>query len=266
MNRVKPGKSLREVQDRFQAAILSGDEGALADLMDSSRTSRSVLFGVYREAYASRLVEIIKADHEALHAYLGDEEFDNLARAYVSGHPSRTRSARWFSKQLPTFLLNNEPYSAYSEIADLASIEAALNSAFDAQDGPIIGLSDLASISPEIWCNLKFQPQSAAIRINIQSNAFDIWSAIKYDCDPPEPAHFDHPVQLLVWRQKFTPMIRQLGTEEAMLWDEARKGVKFGDLCEMAATYDPVETTKRVAGFLAGWLRADLLSEARDSL
>ncbi len=260
MGSVKPGMSLREIQDRFQAAVLSGDDAALCDIMDSSRTGRDVLFGVYRNAYASRLAEIIGQDHDALKAYLGDEEFDAMARAYISTHPSQTQNARWFSTLLPAFLQQTEPYRDYPQIADLAQIEASLNTAFDAADGPVIGLPDVASIPPEAWSILQFEPQSSATRFNIQSNAFDIWRALKDEADPPEPSHFDAPVSLLVWRQKFTPMIRQLGTEEAMLWNEASKGVKFGDLCEMAAAYDPGDPASRVANLLAGWLSAGLLS------
>ena len=110
------GLSLREIQDRFQAAILSGDDAALADIMDNSRTGREVLFGVYRNAYVSRLIEVIGNDHGLLHTYLGDDGFDAMARAYIAAHPSRTQNARWVSKFVPVFLRTTEPYSAYPVI------------------------------------------------------------------------------------------------------------------------------------------------------
>ena len=64
--------TLRDIQDRFQSAILSGDEAVLADILDNSRTGRDVLFGVYRNAYVGRLVEVVAHDHDLLHGYLGD--------------------------------------------------------------------------------------------------------------------------------------------------------------------------------------------------
>ena len=58
-------------------------------------------------------------------------------------------------------------------------------------------------------------------------------------------------------------MIRPLKPEEAMMWDEAVKGVRFSHLCEMIATFDRAdEAAMRAAQYLAGWLGAGLLSGA----
>ena len=40
--------SLKDLQARFQAGILSGDDSVLTDVKDGEREDRSVLFGVYR--------------------------------------------------------------------------------------------------------------------------------------------------------------------------------------------------------------------------
>ena len=260
-----PSLSLREIQDRFQAAILTGDDAVLATILDNSRTGRDVLLGVYRNAYMSRLVEVLAHDHDALHAYLGDEGFDTMARAYVTAYPSRTQNARWIAKSLPMFLATTAPYSHYPQIAHLARIEAALNNAFDAVDGPVVGLAQLTEIAPDRWGQLQFSPHPSAYRFDITSNALDIWNAVRTQVDPPEPSEPAEPQRLLVWRKGGTPMIRALGAEEAMMWDEAAKGVRFGILCEMAATYDqPDEAAIRAAGYLAGWLGTDLLSSVQE--
>ena len=34
----------------------------------------------------------------------------------------------------------------------------------------------------------------------------------------------EQPCRLLIWRQDVTPMFRELGIEEAMMWDEAASG------------------------------------------
>jgi hypothetical protein len=66
---------------------------------------------------------------------------------------------------------------------------------------------------------------------------------------------------VLVWRQGTTPFFRVLPAEEAMMWDEAAKGVRFGVLCELLATYDdPDGAAARAAGYLQGWLSAEVLA------
>ena len=73
---------LARQQSDFQRAILTGDETVLAEVLDSPREKREVLFGVYKYAYSSRLVEAMRNDHEFLHLYLGDEMFDEMGEAF----------------------------------------------------------------------------------------------------------------------------------------------------------------------------------------
>ena len=116
-------------QDDFQRGILAGDDKVLAEILDSPQEKRAVLFGVYRHAYGSRLVEAMRADHEALHAFLGDEMFDEMGHAYVAANPSQHPNLRWFSQGLPDFLKSHAPYSDHPVLTDLAALEKALNDA-----------------------------------------------------------------------------------------------------------------------------------------
>jgi hypothetical protein len=46
-----------------------------------------------------------------------------------------------------------------------------------------------------------------------------------------------------------------------MMWDEAARGIPFGVLCSMLATYaDPDSAAARGAGYLHGWVTAGLLA------
>ncbi len=101
-------KSLKELQDSFQRGILAGDDAILAEVNDSDKEQRKVLFGVYRNAYVARLAEILHDDYEQLHAYLGDRGFAKLVKAYIDANPSDQRSARWFGRHLPAFV-RDEP-------------------------------------------------------------------------------------------------------------------------------------------------------------
>ena len=83
-------------QDDFQRGILSGDDSILAEILDSPKEKREVLYGVYRHAYGSRLVDALRNDHGLLHAYLGDEMFDAMGYAYVAAKPSHHPNLRWF--------------------------------------------------------------------------------------------------------------------------------------------------------------------------
>ena len=80
----------------------------------------------------------MRSDHELLHAYLGDEMFDEMGHAYVKAHPSEHPNLRWFSQALPEFLKSAAPYSDHPVLSDLAALEKALNDAFDGKDGDVL--------------------------------------------------------------------------------------------------------------------------------
>jgi hypothetical protein len=246
-------------QAAFQRGILDGDDSVLAEILDSPREKRDVLFGVYRYAYGSRLVEALRNDHELLHRYLGDETFDEMGHAYVEACPSQHPNLRWFSQGLPAFL--KSAYSRHPELAELAALEKALNDAFDAGEGEIVALGDMAGFAPADWSSLRFTAHPTAARLEFVTNAAAIWLALKNDETPPEAAVLDAPAHLLIWRQDMTPVFREIPPEEAMMWDEAASGVSFGVLCEMLATYDdPDGAAGRGAGYLHGWITAGLLA------
>src|SRR3978361_1991584 len=133
--------------------------------MRSQSEKRDTLFGVYRYAYGSRLVDAMRNDHELLHLYLGDEMFDEMGHAYVKARPSEHPNLRWFSQGLPDFLKSAEPYSNHPVLSDLAALEKTLNDAFDAADAPVLQVADLAGVAPEAWTGLKFHPHPSAVRM-----------------------------------------------------------------------------------------------------
>ncbi|MFO1112005.1 MAG: DNA-binding domain-containing protein [Bradyrhizobium sp.] len=252
---------LARQQADFQRGILAGDDGVLDEILDSDKEKRTTLFGVYRYAYGSRLVEALRNDHELLHAYLGDEMFDEMGHAYVKARPSAHPNLRWFSQGLPDFLRTNAPYEQYPVLADLAALEKALNDAFDGTDGAVLALSDVAAFAPDVWKDLTFTAHPTAARLDLTTNAAAIWRALKADETPPDAVGLDEPTRILAWRQHTTPMFRELPAEEAMMWDEAVKGVPFGVLCSMLATYDdPDNAAGRGAGYLHGWVTSGCLS------
>jgi len=248
-------------QADFQRGILTGDDTVLAEILDSPREKRETLYGVYRYAYGSRLVEAMRNDHDLLHLYLGDETFDEMGHAYVKARPSEHPNLRWFTQGLPEFLRDAEPYCNHPALSDLAALEKALNDAFDAAEGPVLELTAMSAFAPEAWPDLKFAPHPSAATIDLATNASAVWLALKNDETPPDAAALDEPARLLIWREGVTPMFRDLSAEEAMMWDEAANGIPFGVLCEMLATYDdPDSAAARGAGYLHGWITSGILT------
>jgi hypothetical protein len=256
--------SLKELQDSFQRGILAGDDAILGEINDSAREKRTVLFGVYRNAYVARLAEVLGNDYEQVHAYLGDDGFIDLVKAYIDANPSDQRNARWFGRHLPTYTRTTEPFANHPEISEIAALEKALTDAFDGPDAAPLDVATLSVIPAEDWPYLIFLPHPTAIRLTFDTNATEIWSALKDETEPPTPVGIPEPQAILVWRQDLTARFRPLGAEEAMMWDEAVKSVPFGVLCEMVATFAGEDDAElRAATYLRGWVDSGLLASCR---
>lgn len=252
---------LAELQGALQRAILENDDAVLAALAPGGRESREVLLGVYRNAYWARLAGIIGNDHEMLAAYMGEQPFAELARAYAEACPSAEPNARWVTRRLPDFIAATPPYANYRQLADLAELERALNDAFDSADGETVGVEALAAIAPEQWQFLCFQFHPSARRLDLASNAVAIWQALKDEEDPPTARLCDPAEAVLVWRSELTSRLRLLEPEEAAVWGQAAAGVAFGALCELLAERgDPDGAAARAAGYVQAWFSAGLVA------
>ncbi len=250
-----------ELQDSFQRAVLLGDDGVIDALAPGAHTTREVLLDVYKDAYILRLIEVTQQDYELLRAYVGEETFNKLCRDYIAAYPSNNPNARYFGNRLPEFLEHTEPYQSQKELLELARLEKVLNDAFDCVDAPTLAAEELGNVDPGDWVRLCFSAHPSVARLTFDTNATDIWKALKNEQDVPQPLILDAPQNVLVWRKDTTPMMRVMAEEEAMMWDEAIKRVNFGVLCEMLATYQDADTApQRAAQYLSAWLSNEMIT------
>lgn len=254
-------KDLATIQDEFQRALLDGDDTVLDDIVDSSKENRRVLLGVYRNAYVLRLIDFLANDYEKLYAFLGEEQFGGMARTFIAANPSTTTNARWYGHKLPGFLAA-EPYSDMPVLADLAALELALTDVFDARDAAAIAMSDIAAVAAEDWPGLTFTPHPATRRLDLSTNANDIWRALHNDETPPGSEALSETRHLIVYRHEGMASYRPMSPDESMMWDEAANGVPFSVLCEMLSMYGGKdEAPVRAATYLRGWIDTGMLAQ-----
>lgn len=259
-------KNLAELQQRMQDAVLGNStaEGLTASPPKGSPTER---LNVYRNAYSLRLIEFLAHDYEKLHTYLGAVRFNEMALQYIAAHPSDHPNARWFSRHLPAFLAASGHYRCQPELSDLARLESALSDAFDGRDENVCAMADLSAVDPKLFGSVSFGIVSTVHRFGVSTNIGSLWSCLKCGEVPPPPELLSKPLKVIVWRQGSGARFRILGDEEAMAIDSARKGVKFSVICEMIAAFaDPDGAAMRAAGYLRGWLEAEIVSSIMEGL
>jgi hypothetical protein len=255
--------STAALQARLAAAIRDG-----ADATGLLAGNFALGLQAYRHAYRARLVAALNDNFTVLARALGDEGFEALGQAFVAACPSQHPSIRWFGEGLPEFMASaDEDLVPHPSLVDLARMDWALRSAFDAAEAPPLQASDLAALGPDDWAGLVLHVQPSVQRVTLAHAVEPAWRVLR-EWDPeggseqpelPEPVA--HPHQLLAWRQGLETRWRSLEPLEAALLAAVARGESFASLCEVAAAElgDADAAAPAVVGLLQRWLADGLL-------
>ena len=249
---------LADQQRRLKGAILGAALGADPVGLLRAVGGRETLLHIYRQAYRARLAAALRDNFGVLPQVLGDDAFDALALAYIEAHPSRHASIRWFGHRLPEFMAERDDLVPHPALTDLARMEWALRSAFDAADAQAIDVQALAGVAADAWPSLVFEAMPGVQLFELAWNVAPVWRALQDlqadaapELPPPQPlAH-----SLLVWRRGLSPRWRSLEPLPARLLQAALRAERFDALCALAAaTVGEEEAALTAATALRGWL------------
>jgi hypothetical protein len=245
---------LARAERLFQDALLDRSQAIPTSVRGNARESAAAMFGIYRNAYWSRLAESLAVDFPGLRALMGDAAFDRAARAYIGKHPSRHPSIRWAGRKLARFLASEAPFSEDPWLADMARFDWALAFAFDASDAPVVGIPDLASIPAGFWgsVRLQFHPTLDAFRV---STPVDAARPSLLEAAGPVDRTARCERALMAWRIEYDVKFRAIDPLEFAALEAMRGGGTFGDMCELVArASNPQTAPLRAAEILRGWL------------
>lgn len=243
---------LQCLQTAFQDALLQ-DQPMASALLSARGVAQ---FGIYLNAYRARLRGALRDNFEVLPLVMGDESFDALANAYIDAHPSQHYSLRWFGHQLCAFMAANEVLVDHPAIVDLARMEWALRSAFDAAPAAQLTAERLTAVAATDWAHMCLTPHPSVQLLDMQWAVGPIWHAIKSgqdEMDPPEA--LDH--HLLVWRQGMNTQWKSLTATETVFVRCLLSGQRFGEVCEVLAEHVGADhAAPTAANQLSQWLAA----------
>jgi len=256
--------SLADTQQAFQTSLLLLQKAAPEFIIGTSHASAAERFKIYTDAYRLRLIEALSTDFPALKNHLGEERFVELGHAYIDAVPSDQFSLRWFGRHLPRFLAETAPYAEQPHLNELAVFEWVLSEAFDAADSTLLDHCQLAAIAPEHWPLLTLHFHPSLRRIDLTSNAPQVWQAANQNKPLPPFTLSSVPQAWIIWRQELKLLFRSLSVPEAYAVDAFMQGQTFAEICTgLSAWLDEAQVAIKAVIFLQTWLRDGWVAEAR---
>ncbi|MGB5695386.1 MAG: DUF692 family multinuclear iron-containing protein, partial [Polyangiales bacterium] len=258
-----PSVPLRRLQHEFQSHLLrSNSKDRFAEqVLDGEHASAHQRLTVYSEAYRLRLLEVLETDFPGLRALLGDEEFDDLGRAYIDAHPSHDPSVRWFGRHMSDYLRAADRYAKQAILVEMAAFEWTQGEVFDAEEARTVVAGDVMAIAPERWSRMRLWMHPSVRSVNLTWNVPALWAAINAEEDPPKPQQSDHPTAWVLWRRNLDVHWRSLSVDEAFAIDRAFQNASFGALCEdLLEWLDPQAAPMRAAALLKQWVSDGLVA------
>lgn len=244
---------LRIIQQQLSAHMRHGDMQAADLIVETASVPRATRLRIYAHAYIARLEEVLRSNYPKLHLVLGDEDFMTLTQDYLAAHPSQRRSVRWLGDTLADFLATGDAYAEAPVLAELARLEWALGTAFDAADAPTLSAAALGELADDDWPILAPRFHPALTVLSLQWNAIAVWQALDKDEEPPRPA--EAAGGWAVWRDELVPHFRSLAQDETALMLALQQGEVFGAACEkLLAWHSEDEAPGIAAGYLGRWL------------
>ena len=256
-------KALTAQLHAFAQAITATDEPVdSAALFHATPQGGPPRLAIYRHAFRARLTAALRENYPVLHQVLGDETFDEVALGFIAEYPSRQPSIRWFGNELPAHLqvLADADRLPHPALPDLARMEWALGTAFDAADAAPLSVEQLLAVAPEDWPELRFSAHPSLCLIALDWAVEPLWRALSDNPEAETAAPEPQPHHLLVWRQNDQTQWRSVEPFEADLLHAALAGDSFAELCERAAATQGEQAAATVAGHLRVWVEADLLT------
>jgi hypothetical protein len=207
--------SPRDFEAAFFAALLRPTSEAPA-------WSRQPGFAVHRNTALRGAIDALGANYPTVRRLLGDEGFDDIARAFVVASPPRDGVLARYGIGFASHLAAFAPLAGLEYLPGVAALDRAWTECHLAADAPVLGAGDLAGLTPARFAAGRLVPHPAARGLQFDMPAFTIWRRHREDTALDAE---------IVWHGEAALLTRPAGDVE---WRAAERG-DIGLLASCAA-------------------------------
>lgn len=241
--------ALADIQQRFAAALLSinavGEATPLLKVkaLGASQSTEAELAQNRLAFYRGNLTAIWKQTlanaYPVLLQLVGDEFFEQLARAYGRAHPSQSGNLNFFGANFSQFVANNEHCADYPYFADVIALEWLVHQTYYAKDVEPVSLVSVLTQVGEQLSESKLQWSSTAHLFQSPWDAVSIWLAHQPGADDSIEINLEQPSFGIVTRPDWRVQLTPLTQAEFIALQALAESATVGAALEMAVEADP---------------------------
>jgi hypothetical protein len=194
---------LRELQQRFAAAILGNDDAALPIGLFSTDDAAARV-SVYRNNVLSNYRNALAASYPVVCRLVGKAFFDAAVDAFVRARPSTSGDLNVFGGDFGDFLASYPYAEGLSWLADVARLEWAIDEAHRAVEVPCLPealLAGFAMVAAERLASLRLRLDPSCRLVASPYPILHVWRANQPDRDGREHVRLDEGADLVLVRR-----------------------------------------------------------------
>lgn len=208
--------ALRELQVGFAAALTNRKAAArLATDVRARGIAAERRLQVYRNNLFASLSEVLAAVYPVTRRLVGEAYFEQVARGYITAHPSRSGDVHRYGRRFAGYLGNCPGSDALPYLPDVARLEWGYHRAFHTEQHPSLDSDGLRAVPPEDYPRLRLILQPSTRLLESNYPVLRIWQ-VNQDDWAGEPAVdlAEGGVRLLILRQGVEVAFLPLGAGE----------------------------------------------------
>ncbi len=155
---------LNEIQEQFKdlmlddPALLEAVPDDFASVFEEGDIALAERLKVYRSNIVGGITDNFAKTFPLLDKLVGEDFLKQMVRAFVMKHPPSAGCLNHYGEEFPDFIRNYEPAQELPYLPDMAALELALNTAYNAPDDEALSADSLSALAPEALGAARFLP------------------------------------------------------------------------------------------------------------
>lgn len=247
---------LQRSQQLF-AAVLDGNidnQAFISILNPNSRVTGKAAVDIYRNNSIGTRLRALESIYPVIKKILGEQCFKGLAYRFVTASPSYDADLNVYGGAFPSFLSKfigqQDAFTGFPYLPDLARLEWFFHAAYYAKDDPPYSVSEFSVIDTSVFL---FQSH-ALYSISTAYPLYAIWQGNQTEERVKEVNAVDGNEYILISRQQGHPRVEKISSKNWRIIQLVEGGIELEALADLAVERDLELQTRLPAMIEQGWL------------